>query len=92
MNLDLESVYDEEINPLMAQILAVCKRHKMPMVASFQYGPDDFCTSALLSDEYEPHECLTKALSVIQPAAAAMFRLTTRNADGLIIRDEVIVP
>lgn len=32
---DKESVYDEEIAPLMAQITAICKREGMPMAAQF---------------------------------------------------------
>ncbi len=35
---DLEAVYDAEIAPLMTQILAICKRERMPMVASFAYA------------------------------------------------------
>lgn len=42
---DLEKVYDEKINPLMAQIIAICKEHNMPFVASFQYSDDGLCTS-----------------------------------------------
>ena len=34
---NLESVYDEEISPLMQQIIAICKAHNLPMVASFAY-------------------------------------------------------
>lgn len=37
---DLESVYDAEIAPLMAQIAAICKQHGMPMIASFAYAND----------------------------------------------------
>lgn len=53
---DLEAVYDEQISPLMAQIIAVCKEHRMPMVASFLYrrdgGPDayDACSTSLQWD------------------------------------------
>lgn len=32
---DKESIYDEEIAPLMAQIVAICKRENMPMAAQF---------------------------------------------------------
>lgn len=47
---DLEALYDERISPLMAQILDICKQHRMPMVASFLYRRDedeggDLCTS-----------------------------------------------
>lgn len=34
---NLESVYDEQISPLMKQIITICKEHNMPMVASFAY-------------------------------------------------------
>lgn len=49
---DLEQVYDDEISPLMAQIIEICKRENMPMVASFQYARDedhvdDCCTSLI---------------------------------------------
>src|SRR4051812_9804430 len=30
-----EAVYDERISPLMAQIIVICKKNKIPMVASF---------------------------------------------------------
>ncbi len=38
---DLEAVYDEEISPLMKQIIEICKQREMPMVASFCYRRDD---------------------------------------------------
>ncbi|ENR6171560.1 hypothetical protein [Salmonella enterica] len=34
---NLESVYDEQISPLMKKIIAICKEYEMPMVASFAY-------------------------------------------------------
>jgi hypothetical protein len=54
---DNEAIYDEQISPLMAQILEVCKAHDIPMVASFQLTPVDedgngpmLCTSAIPVD------------------------------------------
>lgn len=44
---DKEAVYDEQIAPLMAQLLEICRREKIPMFASFQYADTKFCTSAL---------------------------------------------
>ncbi len=35
-----EAVYDQQIAPLMSQIIEICKAHKIPMVASFMYGYD----------------------------------------------------
>lgn len=45
---DLEGVYDREIAPLMAQIIAVCKREGMPVLASFQYADESLCTTWLM--------------------------------------------
>ena len=36
----LEGVYDNEIAPLMQQIIDICKREDMPMIASFAYEND----------------------------------------------------
>lgn len=33
-----EAVYDAEIAPLMTQIIAICERAKIPMIASFAYA------------------------------------------------------
>lgn len=38
---DLEQVYDDEISPLMSQIIAICKKHEMPMFATFQYKDNE---------------------------------------------------
>lgn len=49
---DLEDVYDSKIAPLVAQIIAICKEHRMPAVVQVQYcdreeeGPG-FCTTTL---------------------------------------------
>jgi hypothetical protein len=43
---DKEAIYDEQIAPLMTQLLEVCQREGIPMFASFQYSNEGFCTSA----------------------------------------------
>lgn len=45
--MNKEQVYDEQISPLMTQLLEVCQREGIPMFASFQYRDEGFCTSAL---------------------------------------------
>lgn len=42
-----ERVYDEEINPLMAQIIAIAKRADIPMVANFRLDGDLATTTAV---------------------------------------------
>lgn len=36
-----EAVYDEQIAPLMARIIAICKEHEIPLACSFQYENDE---------------------------------------------------
>lgn len=44
---DKEAIYDEQIAPLMTQLLEVCQREGIPMFATFQYSDAGFCTSAM---------------------------------------------
>lgn len=50
-----EQVYDDDINPLMAQIIAICQEHNIAMLASFAIPtPNDpglRCTTKILTDE-----------------------------------------
>jgi hypothetical protein len=79
---DLEQVYDEQILPLMRQILDICKEHEMPMVASFNYQDEMLCTSAILPKESAP-ECLKRALRIIQGDDAGMIALAvTKSKEG----------
>ena len=74
-NFDLEKVYDEQIFPLMAQIIAICREHRMPLLASFLYrvtgeGDDQeqsFCTTVLNERLGERHsEEIARALDIIR--------------------------
>ncbi len=83
-----EDAYDNEISPLMAQIIAICNREKIAVLATFQLTPDDVeggglaCTTALLTDEYEPSAAQLKALDIVNPPPPvfAAFTITTRKA------------
>ena len=48
---DLEKIYDEEISPLMAEIIAVSKRRGIPMMALFQLNDDCTCYTRLPQDD-----------------------------------------
>lgn len=77
-----EQIYDEQVAPLMKQVLSVCKEHKIAMVAQFavptEDDPDLLCTSALLDDQYEPHPHMIAALRVLKPSPQA-FSITIRG-------------
>lgn len=42
---DNEAVYDEKIAPLMTEIIKICKEHRMPILANFEYAPGKFCST-----------------------------------------------
>lgn len=45
-----EQIYDEQIAPLMAKIIEICKVEQIPMFAEFQYANLDFCTTCIYPD------------------------------------------
>ena len=45
-----ERIYDEQIAPLMAKIIEICKAEQIPMFADFQYADLDFCTTYIYPD------------------------------------------
>lgn len=67
---DLESVYDEQISPLMKQIIDICKEHNLPMIASFAFenceerGPG--CCTTHLSFKERPIKEFAEAMSIIK--------------------------
>jgi len=83
---DLESVYDEQIAPLMTQIIDICKRHKMPMLASFMYqhhhGEEElesYCTTSLGGEGDWKPEKIIKATEIIRRRDDfAAFTITRR--------------
>ncbi len=86
-----EQVYDEQINPLMAQIIEICKQHKIALLANFNFcqagcachdGEGCACTTRLLADEFDPSPGQLRAdKALFQRADFAAFTLTTRPID-----------
>ena len=62
---DLEAVYDNEIAPLMKEIIAICQRVDMPMVAFFAYATGRTCTSAIVESERTPESFVTAQKEVM---------------------------
>ena len=56
MITDNEKIYDEQISPLMAQIIEICKKHKIPMLATFIYKQDGFCTTSMPVSKFYPED------------------------------------
>lgn len=49
-----EQIYDEQIAPLMTQIIEVCRAHKIKAHASFELDGNMMCTTHLHHDEVSP--------------------------------------
>lgn len=85
-NWSAEDVYDAEIAPLMSRIIAICKEHKIPMLATYQYVDSDeygpgFCTTKLLFAERAPSDM--NGLAMSWPKAPVMLTEThVTNPDG----------
>jgi hypothetical protein len=83
---DLEQVYDNEIAPLITQIIAVCKEHKMPMAARFRYSSDMSCSTSLNFDKERGAEPgMTRVHAAVCTRQSAPFMtaiITTTPADA----------
>ncbi|CAJ0779025.1 hypothetical protein LMG7141_00830 [Ralstonia condita] len=65
-----EDVYDEQIAPLMKQIIAVCRENKMAMVATIHCpsATDSTlcCSTALTTDEFDPPETFRRLVGLLR--------------------------
>lgn len=76
---DKEKVYDDEIAPLMKQIIEICKREQLPMTAQFylqeerqdaEYeGQPMYCTTTIIPAKAEMNEEVHEHMKCV---AAAM--------------------
>jgi len=85
MNPDSESVYDEQIAPLMKKIIKICKKNRIPMICSFQFMQDNddkgaaFCTTRLpFANESESLGNALKELRQNQPFFAFAIKQGTK--------------
>lgn len=76
-----ERVYDSEISPLMTKIIEICKREKIPMVATFAYANDDekvhMCTTILPFERRKVEELVAAGQMITQGFTA--FMVTRRG-------------
>lgn len=89
-----EEAYDSLINPLMAQIIAICKEHRIPVLASFTLDAESglHCTTTLLEDEWEPsEEIIAASKELFRESGASLMTLTTKNERGETTAIETIV-
>ena len=60
-----EEIYDEQINPLMAQIIEICKDNKIAFLANFRLEEDLVCTSAVLEPDCDPSPQQLEAFDIL---------------------------
>jgi hypothetical protein len=81
--MNKEGIYDTQINPLMNQIISICREHKIAMLADFSLDKDLRCTTTLLSEEYHPTDEQLAALECIKPHRTfAMSEVVSTKPDG----------
>lgn len=77
---DKESVYDEEISPLMRQIIAICNEHGIPMISSFTFencperGPGR-CTTLINGIPNRKDDVFQQACSIIKNGGHQTFAI-----------------
>lgn len=86
---DKEAVYDEKINPLIAEIIKVCKENQIHMLASFYLREDNgedgdlYCTSHVYDEQAHSDilfECNARIYRRRKPFFAAA--IITKRAEG----------
>lgn len=58
-SIDREKIYDDEISPIITQLIAKCKEHKMPLFLECEYNPGDFCKTNIAPEDWNPHVVFT---------------------------------
>lgn len=71
-----ENVYDQQINPLVAQIIEICKTHKIAHVMTFCLDKEEdlHCTTAMTTEDCEPSDALKNCVKVFFPRRKQCFR------------------
>jgi len=81
-----EDIYDEQIAPLMSQIIAICKEHKIANVCTFSLPSDDDeglqCTTVMLDDEFDPPGGYKLAVDHIMGPQRSPMMMTIQDGDG----------
>jgi hypothetical protein len=85
-----EAIYDDLISPLMVQIIAICKEHKVNVAAQFSLGFDAdqeealFCTTVLPLDESDVvgHERIIELGRAMKPRSAPLVAFTIYGGAG----------
>ncbi len=92
--MNKEQIYDSQISPLIAQVIAICKEHKIAHVCAFTLDAEEglCCITANTRQEFEPEERLIQAAKILYKEPARPLMVTTKDAGGNTISSEAIFP
>lgn len=95
MDRNKEEIYDEEISPLMKQIIAACVKHKIGMFMTFNIPTEEIedlkCTTSIPAgpDDTAGDELIEKLVQLARPKNARIkgqeaphAQITIQNGDG----------
>ncbi|MCF7964194.1 MAG: hypothetical protein K9L79_01505 [Methylobacter tundripaludum] len=92
--MNKEQIYDEQISPLVGQILAICKEHGIAWIANFAIPTEEDDSLQVLTnwpDENgkfpDNHQA---AVRVIRPFNPGPMMLTTEHSDGSVTLTAII--
>jgi hypothetical protein len=100
--MNKEQIYDEQISPLMQQIIEISKEHGIAMMASFAIGHDGegpngedctglVCNTLLPDGDDEPNPVFTQANDLIRRRGRPEpMMFTTKHGDGTATMTAVI--
>lgn len=80
-----EDIYDNEISPLVQQIIEVCNKHKIPMIASFTYENceergEGRCTTIINNIDNRFDRGFGKALKTIESGGHEVFAVAVTTS------------
>lgn len=81
-----EEIYDEQISPLMTQIIAICKEHGIANICTFSLDLEEglCCTTAMTTDEFNPPDKFREAIRLIKTVEGLshLATMTVTKDDG----------
>jgi hypothetical protein len=90
-----EQVYDEQIAPLMDQVIAICRDRKIAMLATFAIPTEEdndlSCTTHLPDESGKLPEQIERAARIVRGTPSPLM-LTTRNAAGEVTQITAVLP
>lgn len=85
--MNKEEIYDEQISPLMEEIIKICKEHKIATLCTFEIPTDEDeglrCTTSLPDETGEFSGDMRRAVEIVRSGSSVPpMNLTVTRADG----------